>query len=158
MKRGLMAGMTCTLLLSLLGCSGNEISQGLSKSGGYDSDEAIKRGDVVYTAFGSYNLKTFEQFLSNVSSKKEDKIRITSYTHEGDPIFQDLQFDGSEIHYSYDNSYDQNGVPEQVENSCKEVRVEEIDKERVTFFISNCQDGEEYSLIDLHKGQVAYES
>ncbi|MFJ7732537.1 DUF4362 domain-containing protein [Lysinibacillus sp. NPDC097231] len=62
----------------------------------YSSEEAIIRGDIDYWVKVA-NLERFEKFLNNLSNKKEDTIRVTGYTIEGDLIFQDLHFDGKVI-------------------------------------------------------------
>ena len=159
MKNLIVAGIICSFFLGLAGCSENEtVLEEVFKSGGYDSEEAIKRGDVVFTALGNHNVETFEQFLSNVSNKKEDTIRITHYTHEGDPIFHDLEFDGEVFHYSYDNSYDKNGQPAKEEDVCKEIKTEDLDdKQRVAFLISNCSVIDDHYLIEIRKNQLTYE-
>ena len=140
-------GILSILCISLIGCSSSEA---------YDSEEAIKRGDIVLTPLEDYNLDTFERFLKNFSNKKEDTIRITGYTHEGDPIFRDLEFDGEVIHYSYDNSNDQNGQPENHEDVCREIKSKEIEDDRVEFLISNCKNIEEQSIIEIRKDQITY--
>ena len=160
MKKLVVAGIVCSFFLSLMGCSKNETSNGLNeviKAGGYDSEEAIKKGDVVSTALGDYNLETFQEFLTNFSNKKEDTVRITGYTHEGDPIFQDLRFDGEVIHYSYDNSHDQYGVPENVEDVCKAILTEEAADNRVDFVISDCSTIDDHYLIQVRKSQITYD-
>ena len=98
MKRYLFLLLLISIILGTIGCS----------NGAYNSKEAIKRGDVV-TRDEVANIERFENFLTNISNKKEDTIRVTGYTHEGDPIFQDLQFDGKAIQYTYDDSNDQHG-------------------------------------------------
>lgn len=96
----------------------------------YDSKKAIKRGDIVATPSKLTNFKRFEEFLLNISEKKEDRVRITSYTLEGDPIFKDLSFDGKEIHYKYDPTYDEYGENKVETDICvgilKRVNDEEI--------------------------------
>lgn len=72
----------------------------------YPPEEAIENGDVV-NIFGEItNLETFTSFTENFEAEIEDEIRITLYTVEGDPFFYNLNFDGSEIHYTYDDSQD----------------------------------------------------
>ena len=140
-------GILSILCISLIGCS---------SSGAYDSEEAIKRGDVVLTPLEDYNLETFERFLKNFSNNKEDTIRITGYTLEGDPIFRDLQFDGEVIHYSYDNSNDEYGQPDKQKDVCKEIKSKEIEDDRVEFLISNCTTIEDQSIIEVRKNQITY--
>jgi len=75
----------------------------------YRSEQAIQNGDVV-NLHGKYsNMEKWHRFLKNVEQNKEDKVRITQYTIEGDPIFYELVFDGKVIHYTYDNSMDAYG-------------------------------------------------
>ena len=147
MRNLALIGIISILCISLIGCS---------SSGAYDSEEAIKRGDVVLTPLEDYNLETFERFLKNFSNKKEDAIRITGYTLEGDPIFRDLHFDGEVIHYSYDNSNDQYGQPENLEDICKEIKPKEIEDDRVDFLVSNCTTIEDQSIIEVRKDQITY--
>ncbi|MEC2076298.1 DUF4362 domain-containing protein [Metabacillus fastidiosus] len=125
---------------------------GCSKSGAYGSEEAIKRGDVVYRN-EVVNLEKFEQFLINLSNKKEDTIRVTAYTHEGDPIFQDLRFDGEVIHYTYDNSNDQFAGNDKgkVSDVCKEVIEKENTQGEIEYLISGCSKNLEHILISIEK-------
>lgn len=99
-----MLTLSVLLLAGVWGCSDNKVNS-VPKSEPYTSKEAISRGDIV--SFEKvYNLDKFEKFITNLSSKKADNIRVTSYTDEGDPIFKDLKFDGNVINYSYDTSND----------------------------------------------------
>lgn len=104
MKKVNLLTLSVLLLAGVWGCSDNKVNS-VPKSEPYTSKEAISRGDIV--SFEKvYNLDKFEKFITNLSSKKADNIRVTSYTDEGDPIFKDLKFDGNVINYSYDTSND----------------------------------------------------
>ncbi|UOF92477.1 DUF4362 domain-containing protein [Fodinisporobacter ferrooxydans] len=91
--------------ISLTGCSTNSSTKTTDKSL-YPSDIAVKNGDVVDVHGKIINFSKFEKFLSNVTSNKKDKIRITAYTTEGDPIFYELNFNGKTVDYTFDNSRD----------------------------------------------------
>lgn len=104
MKKVNLLTLSVLLLAEIWGCSDNQVNS-VPKSEPYTSKEAISRGDIVSWE-KVYNLDKFEQFITNLSSKKADNIRVTSYTDEGDPIFKDLKFDGNVINYSYDTSND----------------------------------------------------
>lgn len=104
MKKVNLLTLSFLLLGGVWGCSDNKVNS-LPKSEPYTSKEAISRGDIVSWE-KVYNLDKFEKFITNLSSKKADNIRVTSYTDEGDPIFKDLKFDGNVINYSYDTSND----------------------------------------------------
>jgi chitin deacetylase len=72
----------------------------------YSVADAIINGDVVSSSSGFENLDKFARFLENVKNNITDTIRITRYTVEGDPIFDNLVFDGKLIHYTSDNTQD----------------------------------------------------
>ncbi len=143
MKRFLFIVIIFLVAISIIGCS---------KSGAYGSEEAIKRGDVVYQN-EVVNLERFEQFLINLFNKKADTIRITGYTHEGDPIFQDLQFDGEVIHYTYDNSNDEYAGKDKGKETdvCKEVIEKENTQDETEYLISGCSKNPERILIRVEK-------
>ncbi|MGG3889595.1 DUF4362 domain-containing protein [Metabacillus fastidiosus] len=143
MKSYLFIVILLFVVISISGCS---------KSGAYGSEEAIKRGDIVYRN-EVVNLEKFEQFLINLSNKKEDTIRVTAYTHEGDPVFQDLRFDGEVIHYSYDNSNDKFAGNDKGKDSdvCKEVIEKENTQGEIEYLISGCSKNLEHILISVEK-------
>ncbi|ETI66175.1 DUF4362 domain-containing protein [Neobacillus vireti] len=148
MKRFLLAMMLLSIVISTIGCSSN---------GAYSSEEAIKRGDIVYQGEAA-NLERFEQFLLNLSNKKEDTIRVTGYTDEGDPIFKDLQFDGKDIQYTYDNSKDEYGGKDKgiVKDVCTEITKKENEQGEVEFFISGCSKGNDGFLIRVEKDKLKH--
>lgn len=47
--------------------------------------------------------------MTDYETRKESKVRITGYTEEGAPIISDLNFNGKEIEYIFDNSRDKHG-------------------------------------------------
>jgi hypothetical protein len=78
------------------------ISACSSKS--YNYETAIKNGDVVDLHGKVNNAERLEKFYGNISLTIKDKIRITQFTIEGDPLFYDFEYNGKEIKYTYDNS------------------------------------------------------
>jgi hypothetical protein len=146
MNRFLFVVLSFLFVFIITGCSKNEA---------YGLEEAIKRGDIVYQD-EVINIEKFEQFLINISNKKEDCIRVRGYTHEGDPIFQDLQFDGKVIEYSYDNSNDEfagnnRGVETDV---CTEIIEKENTQGEVEYLISGCSKKLDHLLISVEKNKL----
>lgn len=138
MKKVIFLLLSPLLLAGLWGCSNNSANS-VSKSEPYSYEEAVSKGDVVFID-KVYNSEKFEQFLTNLTNKKADSIRVTSYTDEGDPIFKDLNFDGSVISYIYDTSNDafggsNNGVRT---DTCTEVTSKENTQGETTYAISGC--------------------
>lgn len=137
MKKTCILFIPLLLLGGLLGCSGkNDPAKTASQA--YSSQEAIKRGDVVYLS-EVYNWDVFERFMANLSNNQPDRIRVTGYTDEGDPIFKDLVFDGKTIDYTYDDSNDAFGGPNKGvrTNTCSTVTSEDSQGE-VRYSISDC--------------------
>lgn len=72
----------------------------------YTSEGSVKKGDVVDVHGKITNLARFEQFIVNFKNQQKDFVRLTSYTIEGDPVFQELEIKGKLIDYSYDDTED----------------------------------------------------
>lgn len=147
MNRFLLAKMIFSVVISTIGCSKEA----------YSYDEAVKRGDVVYQSEVD-NFERFEQFLKKLSDKKEDSIRVTGYTHEGDPIFKDLQFDGKVIQYTYDYSNGEfagndKGIEKDV---CTKITEKDTEQGDVEFLISGCSKGYDQFLIRVEKDKLKH--
>ncbi|GGH27290.1 DUF4362 domain-containing protein [Paenibacillus segetis] len=117
MKHGMKYILLIIVSLVLFSCS-NSIGKE-SGSKGYDADKAIQRGDVVDQHGRISNAERLDSFILSIDEKKVDKIRITRYTIEGDPIFFDFKYDGKVITYKYDNSNDKFGSSNVRSTVCK---------------------------------------
>jgi hypothetical protein len=122
----------------------------------YSKKEAKDRGDIVW-GYENDNIDRFHEFLKNTSAKKEDKVRITSFTIEGDPIFKDLVFDGEKYQYTYNNSHDSYGGMDKgiYTDSCSEILVEEMADP--IFRLNGCTkelNTIEYFLMQLEPGEM----
>jgi hypothetical protein len=105
----------------------------------YDQEKAIENGDVINAHGHIYNFDVFETFIDNVSKQNSDKIRITEYTIEGDPIFYDLDYDGTSISFQIDNSKDKfrgNG-PSKIRANCNSI---DADESGVYYTLNNCDE------------------
>ncbi|XEC96618.1 DUF4362 domain-containing protein [Paenibacillus tarimensis] len=96
------------LIISLISCSSS-----------YNSKEAIERGDIVDLHGIITNTERLDKFIENIKNQEKDNVRITRYTIEGDPIFYDFTFNGTEVKYKYDNSNDQHGKRNVRSTVCK---------------------------------------
>ena len=83
-----------------------------------EEDIVDKHGEVA-------NFERMEEFLSNIEWQSEDHIRIVHYTVEGDPIIQEVDFDGVIFTYVYDNTHDKFGSPEVTTSTCTELKTKE---------------------------------
>ncbi|HDR7240355.1 DUF4362 domain-containing protein [Bacillus mobilis] len=103
-------GCLCSFLIILVACSQHNIT-------------IDKKNDVIVKAAGISNLDRFEKFVLNVEQGEVDKIRIVHYTHEGDPIFQTLEYSGTDIIHRLDNRKDRfaGNHTDIDEDSCKRI-------------------------------------
>lgn len=130
-----MAGL---LLVLVAGCDerGDQVEVGLGKE---VADYEPVETDVVNTHGYVQNLNRFEEFYGNVKNGVEDRVRIVSYTEEGDPILHDLAFDGTLIHSVRDSRRDTYGNGENVEMICKKIEhVEDGTMANNMFNLSDC--------------------
>ncbi|MFJ7404985.1 MULTISPECIES: DUF4362 domain-containing protein [unclassified Lysinibacillus] len=126
------------------------VLMGCSKSS-YGTADAIAKGDITVTPSEVHNLERFEQFLQSISKQQEDKIRVTSFTIEGDPIFQDLHYDGDNIQYSYDNTNDafggqDKGIKTEI---CTAITSKGKMQGKTEYYIAGCEDNFDYYLLGV---------
>lgn len=77
----------------------------LKLSNSYSVNTAIENGDFI-TYPEQINIGRFNEFISNVNSHIDTKIRITEYSKEGVPRVSDLSFSNNVImlHSFYPNN------------------------------------------------------
>lgn len=144
MRVSLVIIIAAVLLASCSNKSINSIYTDMSSS------EAEKQGHVVIGPSGLANLDKFEQFFEDYLNKKNSNITLTHYTDEGDPIYVDLIFDGDEISYTYDNSWDNFGGQDKGVSmtSCTVLDKRSGphgDRVGTEYFLTSCQDDIGYS-------------
>jgi hypothetical protein len=117
----------------------------------YSHKEAIKNGDVVDLHGNITNLDKLEQFITNSKIGKEDELRITRYTIEGDPMFYHLSYDDGKIKFSYDNSKDKFGSTNKYTVDCLNIEIREIKESKRTgseYILNNCSgETKEFSVL-----------
>ncbi|MHA7136475.1 DUF4362 domain-containing protein [Rossellomorea arthrocnemi] len=117
-RRLMMAGLF--LLFCAGGCEepGDQAETQVGKQ--VEAYEPVET-DIVNTHRNVENMERFEEFYQNVVDDVEDRIRIVSYTEEGDPILHDLGFDGNVLHSARDSRRDTFGNGEIVKMSCENI-------------------------------------
>ncbi|MGG1674824.1 DUF4362 domain-containing protein [Neobacillus sp. NRS-1170] len=93
--------------------------------------------EVVSIHGSMQNIERLDLFVENVKNDKQDKIRLTQYTIEGDPIFQDLSYDGSKISVKYDSTEDKFGGGEVRTDVCKSIQKKESETE-TKYILDEC--------------------
>ncbi|WP_214894286.1 DUF4362 domain-containing protein [Exiguobacterium sp. H66] len=132
-------------LLVLSGC-GNE---------NYTSEKALKNGDIVRHMTELENGERFQEFIDHVARQETDDIRITSYTTEGDPVFQDVTYDGKQFSYSLDSSQDEfgNQVDDRDGESCQALKKDQTDETHV-YLLTDCAEGEDHPLLEATAAEL----
>ncbi|MCQ6558716.1 DUF4362 domain-containing protein [Paenibacillus mendelii] len=74
----------------------------LTSCNSYSVNEAKKNGDIITGSAGEINLGKIDTFMNDVENNKESKVRITGFGIDGEPVVQDLGYDGNQIKYVFD--------------------------------------------------------
>lgn len=124
----------------------------------YDSEKAVKNGDVINMNGPVYNFPRFEQFLDFIEAKEAASVRIANYTPKGNPTLYNLSFDGSAFDLEIDRSKnkDRGDNPIKVNMTCSEL-VSEEGQQLFTYTLAGCQQDfsvESYTILSVMKGQV----
>ncbi|MDM5157232.1 DUF4362 domain-containing protein [Bacillus sp. DX1.1] len=143
MKKGIV-------LLCLLVCIGSLVgflfsTKLVENSENHGAAKVDKKNDIVGKMDEVSNLDKFEQFLNHVKSGQADQVRIVNYTDEGDPIFQTLDYDGTNINYIFDDSNDKFGGIHKGKKRdvCRGIMKEESN-EGISYKLSECKENHEY--------------
>ncbi|WP_419961776.1 DUF4362 domain-containing protein [Psychrobacillus sp. BM2] len=124
----------------------------------YDSETAVKNGDVINMHGPVYNFPRFERFLNNIEAKEAASVRITNYTLEGKPTLYNLSFDGSLFDLEIDSSKnkDRGDSPAKENMTCSEL-VSEEGQQLFTYTLEGCQQDptvESFIILSVMKEQV----
>lgn len=142
MKRGIMVGCLIVLLLLLSACSGKPSAFG---------DNTVGKDEVaVIHGIETTNIERLDEFVKNVKNSRKDKIRLTTYTEEGDPIIHDLDYNGKVLKLTVDNTKDRFSAEE--DRIIKTYEYSKISKEKRTdstvYYLINA-DGEKVGLVSV---------
>ncbi|MFD0716161.1 DUF4362 domain-containing protein [Paenibacillus sp. GCM10027626] len=107
----------------------------------YDSKQAETNGDIVNIHGKLINQDVWEQFAANVKSGAKSEVQVVQYTIEGDPIFNNLSFDGETIRNIYENTHDAYGTPMKRYAFCKAIEEKKSDQGTV-YELASCGEGE----------------
>ncbi|MBS2968075.1 DUF4362 domain-containing protein [Metabacillus sp. KIGAM252] len=107
--------------------------------------------DVVNTHGEVKNHERLLDFISHSEKGVKDKLRVVSYTTEGDAMLQDLEFDGKLIKSRYDSTRDQYGDGDVTYASCKTIEMKEHEEE-LEYKLTMCgKDNSEMALLTISK-------
>lgn len=101
------------------------------------------------------NIERLNQFVENVQHQEKDQVRLTRYTIEGDPIFLDLAYDGSELKVTYDSTEDKFGSGEIETFICKSIQKQEANTE-TKYILEECPQLGEFLTISHDVDKVDF--
>ncbi|OWR32407.1 hypothetical protein CDO73_02020 [Saccharibacillus sp. O23] len=119
----------------------------------YGSKQAKRFGDVSSGPSGLTHIEKWTAFLEQVERQQPASVQVTKFTDEGDPIFHNLDYDGSRIHYAYDNSLDGFGTPDKKQDTCRRLAGEPTAnnpaESRTTYTLEGCDGsgGERFGFV-----------
>ncbi|WHY78479.1 DUF4362 domain-containing protein [Neobacillus sp. WH10] len=117
--------------------------------------EKPTKNEVIESHGGLENLERLDLFVKNTQSGKKDKVRLTRYTIEGDPIFQDLEYDGSKLAIKIDTTKDKFGQGEIRTYVCNGIQKQESNTE-TKYIIEECPDLSDLLTISHDVDQQDY--
>ncbi|WP_185960101.1 DUF4362 domain-containing protein [Planococcus soli] len=100
--------------------------------------QTFSEGDIIENLHGDVtNEERLYRFYENMENGEKDAVRIISYTTEGDPIYQDLSYDGNVIESVEDFTEDQYGSGEIVARECESMVILSSETEEV-YVLEGC--------------------
>lgn len=124
----------------------------------YDSEKAVKNGDVINMNGPVFNFDRFEQFLESVEAEDAAAVRIANYTLDGNPTLYNLSFDGSVFDLEIDRSKnkERGDNPRKMNLSCTDLMSEE-GQQLFIYTLEGCgqeSDVDSFLLLNILKEQI----
>jgi hypothetical protein len=123
------------MILSACGTSPT-VKEEEGQSGNNSNSE--EKSEIINMHGNVSNLNRLDLFVENVAAKKSDEIKITHYTIEGDPIYDEVTFDGKQLTISNDNTEDKFGSREIFTYTCKDMIKNESDT-KLEYLLTDCE-------------------
>lgn len=124
-------------LLLLSGCGmGNTKT---NKNENHDKTGTVITSNEIINIHGNVkNLERLDEFVTNVSNQKSDEIRVTHYTIEGDPIYDEVVFNGKQLSITHDTTEDAFGSKERNSYTCQNIERTES-KTDLEYMLLDCE-------------------
>jgi hypothetical protein len=104
--------------------------------------------DVINIHGNVKNRYKMDDFLKKVNQNQNASIRISHYTIEGDPIYNNIKFEGGKFELQYDTTQDQFGAKKVITYSCETFDKNETNTE-MKYTLHACS-GEAKDIEVLH--------
>jgi hypothetical protein len=140
-----------SILMILSACGTNPSVKEQGQAG--NNLNSAKNNEIINIHGNVKNLDRLDLFVENVATKKSDDIKITHYTIEGDPIYDEVTFDGKQLSITNDNSEDKFGSGEIFTYTCKSMTKNESETE-LEYLLTYCKtpDGNSgnHPIVSIH--------
>lgn len=151
--------MTLFSCFILAGCQDGNNDQQITDSPQINKEEPVQgafsllpAAEVIESSSSgeTKNINRFYAFLENTNEKEPDHIQIIQFTTEGDPVYQDIQFDGSVFTSTVNSSRDKYGSGGVRGTVCTDLTTAES-AERIDYLLEGCENQEENLLLVVWK-------
>jgi hypothetical protein len=108
----------------------------------YTPEQAMDNGDVVFSLGGIANREIWDKFVTEVKKKNAASVQLTTYTKEGSPIFNNLEYgyQSELIRHRFDTTHDPMGMPLKSVEFCKELVATQTEQ-GVEYRLNGCGEG-----------------
>lgn len=136
------------LFISFLiaGCQNSETSTIKNLEQNNIPDYKPESEDVIGMYGEIENIKRFKEFLNNVEQGNNDSIRVVIYTVEGDPMLQELEYDGEVIKSITDTRRDKFGEGSIFSTTCTSIEVVKT-TEMTEYILKGCENGLDNTIL-----------
>lgn len=104
--------------------------------------------EIVETHGQLQNIVRLDAFINNVKKDKKDKVRLTRYTTEGDPIYHDLDYADSKLTFTMDTREDEFGQGAVTKSICKGIQKQELETE-TNYILTGCENEQKKGLLTI---------
>ncbi|GHH96918.1 DUF4362 domain-containing protein [Neobacillus kokaensis] len=110
--------------------------------------DLTEKNEIVETHGGLQNVERLDDFIYNVKNDKKDKVRLTRYTIEGDPIYHDLDYTDSKLTFTLDTREDEYGHGAVTKSICKGIQKQELETE-TNYLLTGCENEPMKGLLTI---------
>ncbi|WDV45636.1 DUF4362 domain-containing protein [Clostridiaceae bacterium M8S5] len=93
----------------------------------YTYEMAVANNDIIWTHDKTYNKELLDAFVKDINNKNTSKIRIVTFTKEGDAIIIHLKYNGKQIEATIDSTRDKFSKEPQIKTEIfDKIDIEEV--------------------------------
>lgn len=117
----------------------------------YTPERAKENGDVVFSLGGIANREIWDKFVMEVKKKNSASVQLTTYTKEGSPVFNDLEYahQGEFFRHRFDTTHDPMGMPFKSVEFCKELVAVQTEQ-GIEYRLDGCGEGDAQESETFH--------